>query len=126
MASAGCGVRGVEGHYVGSTAGSLSILGIPILIVGDIAFDLLPASGDLYDATGNLVVRRKTDGQVTYEATLSGSYGGGALALTFTAKDGKSTGTMQASALTGHCWNNGTWTITGLATSGAGTWNACR
>ena len=122
----GCGIKGVEGHYTGSVSGSMTVLGIPLLISGDIAFDLMAAGANSYDAMGDLVVKRKDTGAVTYEATLSGHYAGGALSLAFTAKDGKSSGTINASTLAGMCWNAGTWTITGFATSGSGTWSACR
>jgi hypothetical protein len=126
LAHLGCGIKGVEGHYTGSVTGTMTVLAIPFLISGDISFDLMAAGTNNYDAVGDLIVRRKDTGAITYEATLSGHYAGGALSLTFTAKDGKSSGTISASTLAGMCWNAGTWTITGFATSGSGTWSACR
>lgn len=126
FAPASCGVAAVEGTYRGNVTGSWTLLGIPFPINGDLTFDLEPAGGDIYNATGDLTVRRKSDSSIVYEAILSGEYAAGDLSLVFTAKDGKSSGTMSASTLAGRCFNNGTWTLNYTGGSGSGTWSACR
>jgi hypothetical protein len=125
-ATAGCGIGAVEGTYVGTVHGSWTLIGIPFSIDGDLSFDLLSAGTDIYSATGDLKVRRKSDHHVVYDATLSGEYAGGRLNLTFAAKDGKSSGTMTASTLAGKCFNNGTWTLNYTGGKGSGGWSACR
>jgi len=125
LLAAGCGVKGVEGHYEGTVSGSIVVIGIPLPVLGNIEFDLVAAGGDLFRATGDLVVRRKSDGVVTYEANLSGDYVAGQLSLTFVATDGKSSGTMKG-GWSNQCFHDGTWTISGTATSGSGSWEACR
>jgi len=124
LALGGCGVRGVEGDYQGSMHGTMTYLGLlSVAVAGDVGFEIVPASDDWFDAAGDLVVK---NGNNTYEATLSGRYQSGDLNMTFVAKDGNSTGTMQGEWKVGGCWKNGTWTVSGTGASGSGTWEACR
>jgi hypothetical protein len=122
----GCGILGVEGSYNGSVHGSMTVIGVPVPVSGNLDFDLVATGEDNYSASGLIKVRNKSTGQVTYEATLGGGYELGDLRMTFKSTDGKSSGTIHASTLAGRCWNNGTWTLSGFATSGKGTWSGCR
>lgn len=122
----GCGIQGVEGNYTGTVSGQLTSFGIPIAVFGDLDFDLVATGEDNYSATGLLKVKNKSTGQVTYEADLGGGYAVGDLEMSFSATDGKSSGSMRANTLAGKCWQHGSWTIKGFATSGSGTWSGCR
>lgn len=124
LSLSGCGVRSVAGTYEGSVNGTVRFIGIPLPVSGDVHFELRAASGDVYEASGDLEVANQSNGK-TYAATLHGSYSTGDLQLTFTAKDGKSSGTMSARRQ-GFCWKDGTWTFSALGTGGDGSWSACR
>lgn len=124
LALQGCGIRSVAGTYNGTVDGNMRVVVVEYAIHGNVNFELRAASGDAYEASGNLEVKSKS-GDSIYSASLHGNYTSGDLQLTFTASDGKSSGTMSAHRA-GLCWNSGTWTVNALATSGSGTWNACR
>ena len=126
LACGSCGnAIDAAGHYEGTCNGTMWVAIIPVPVNGTISFDLHPSGGDVFQASGQLTVRRTSDGAVTYQATVSGTVKEGKLNLTFTATDGKSSGTMSATFNDG-CWPDGSWTITGFATTGSGAWNACR
>jgi hypothetical protein len=126
VVASGCGgdAETTAGHYEGTCTGSITILKMPFAVDGTVGFDLQPA-GDQLQAYGQLSVKARADASKTYQATLGGTVSGGSMSLTFTATDGKSSGTMSAS-LAGSCWTAGVWNIAGLATAGSGTWSACR
>lgn len=121
----GCGVRSVAGVYKGTVDGNMRVVVVEYVVHGDVSFELRAASDDAYQASGNLEVKSKSNGGTTYAAKLQGSYTSGDLQLTFTANDGRSSGTMSAHRI-GRCWKDGTWTVNALATSGSGSWSACR
>ncbi len=123
----GCGGNAVDvaGLYEGSCSGTLTVLGfIAAPVDGAVSFSLQP-SGSVFTAAGTLSVKRKSDGVVTYQANVAGQVEDGRAALTFTALDGRSTGTMSGDFVAG-CWPSGLWTLSGLGATGSGTWQACR